>query len=55
MAIAPTSSWGKASVILTCVLLPLTWITIAARVLVRRKIKGLGLDDYLMCFSVVCD
>ena len=53
MAIAPTSSWGKADVVVVILFLALAWITVVARVCVRIKIKSLGLDDYLMCLALV--
>lgn len=34
-------------------MLILAWVTVVARICVRKWIKGLGLDDYLMCFGLV--
>lgn len=52
MTIKPT---GLAATLLTVavVMLVSSWTAVVARVFVRRWIKGLGMDDYLMCIGLV--
>lgn len=52
MTIKPT---GLAATLLTVavVMLVSAWVAVIARVCVRRWIKGLGMDDYLMCIGLV--
>lgn len=53
MAITPTTSWAKANLRVTIAFIPLTWITVITRLMVRRKIKGIGIDDWFMLAGVV--
>ena len=39
---------------LTIALLSFAWVTVIARLAVRRWKKMLGLDDWLMCIGLVC-
>lgn len=44
---------GVPSLYVTCVLLALSWFTIALRVWVRIRVEAFGLDDWLMCIGLV--
>lgn len=47
---------GITLLLVTSVLLALSWVTVAARLSVRRWLKpeAMGLDDLLMCAGLVC-
>ncbi|KAI1852872.1 hypothetical protein JX265_012900 [Neoarthrinium moseri] len=58
MALTPTGL-ALSLVLVSIIFLVLSWITTLARLSVRRKIKGIGLDDWLMVaglliFTVLC-
>ncbi|KAI0025865.1 hypothetical protein F4780DRAFT_233344 [Xylariomycetidae sp. FL0641] len=44
---------GLALFIVSVVLLSLSWLTVAARLAVRRTIKGIGLDDWTMLLGLL--
>ncbi|KAH7341204.1 hypothetical protein BKA66DRAFT_35149 [Pyrenochaeta sp. MPI-SDFR-AT-0127] len=48
MVLPPKSSAGRALVGVTIAMLALSWMAVITRVWVRRWIKGLGVDDFMM-------
>lgn len=44
---------GLTLYIVTVVMLVLSWVTVVARIWIRRMIKQFGLDDALMVFGLV--
>ena len=53
MAVVPHTAVGRALVIMTLSMLALSWVTVALRIWVRKFIKGLGVDDWLMAIGLV--
>lgn len=45
---------GVGIVATSIILLSLSWIVVTARLIIRRKIKGYGVDDGLMVAGLVC-
>ena len=53
MVIAPKSDAGKALVGVTISMLALSWMAVVIRIWVRKWIKALGADDWLMFVGLV--
>ena len=53
MAITPTTSWAKANLAMAITFIPVTWLVVFMRFIVRRKIKAVGADDWLMLAGLV--
>ncbi|KAF1937748.1 hypothetical protein EJ02DRAFT_475982 [Clathrospora elynae] len=52
MSIKPTGP-GLTLLLTSITLLTISWIVVIIRIIIRTKIKGLGLDDYLMCIALI--
>jgi hypothetical protein len=52
MALTPTGP-GLALLLVSAILLSFSWAIVALRMLVRYKIRSIGLDDYLMLIGLV--
>ncbi|RVX72763.1 hypothetical protein B0A52_04162 [Exophiala mesophila] len=53
MAITPTTSWAKANLAMAITFIPVTWLVVFMRFIVRRKIKAVGADDWLMLAGLI--
>lgn len=50
----PPSQAALVLVAVALCLLVLSWVSVVLRVVARRRVHALGIDDVLMCLGLVC-